>query len=87
MSSKGQQFLKHVVPAVVKPIRVLWNEIIGFIFLVLGGLIGLSTYRNFRDVEANAGNPLFLIAGMAFALLLIYFGVSSFWKARRISRS
>lgn len=84
MASKGKQFVKHVLPAVLKPFRVLWNEVIGFLFLVIGALVAWSTYKTFRDSEEG---PLLLIAGSLFALLLIYFGVSSFWRARRISRS
>lgn len=86
MKSTGKQFLKHVMPAIVKPMRVLWNEVIGFIFLVLGVVMGFSTYRNFRDVEQH-GSPIPLIGGSLFALLMIYFGVTSFLRARRISRS
>ena len=29
----GRVFVKHVVPAVIKPARTLWNEVIGFIFI------------------------------------------------------
>ena len=51
VKSTGKQLLKHVVPAVVKPMRVLWNEVIGFVFLALGVMMAFSTYRNFRDVD------------------------------------
>ena len=87
MKSAGKQLLRHVVPAVVKPIRVLWNEVIGFLFLVIGGMMGLATYRNFRDLDQHGGSPIPLIGGSLFALLMVYFGVSSFLRARRISRS
>jgi hypothetical protein len=70
----------------MKPIRVLWNEVIGFVFIALGVMMGFSTYRNFRDVNEH-GSPLPLIGGSLFALLMLYFGVSSFLRARRISRS
>src|SRR5687768_4915561 len=86
VKSTGKQLLKHVVPAVIKPMRVLWNEVIGFVFLALGAMMGLSTYRNFRDVDEK-GSPIPLIGGLLFALLMIYFGVTSFLRARRISRS
>jgi hypothetical protein len=49
--------------------------------------MGVGTYRNFRDVDQHGGNPLPLIGGSLFALLMLYFGVSSFLRARRISRS
>ena len=74
------------MPAIVKPMRVLWNEVIGFVFVCLAVMMGFSTYRNFRDVDEH-GSPLPLIGGSLFALLMLYFGVSSFLRARKISRS
>src|SRR5690349_12868686 len=38
----GRQFLNHVVPAVVKPARTLWNEVIGFLFLCLAIIFGFN---------------------------------------------
>lgn len=87
MLKAGKQFLTHVVPAVVKPIRVLWNEVIGFIFLSFGVLVGFSTWRNFNEGGQAAGNPMILIAGGGFSLMLLYYGLSSFFRARKISRS
>jgi hypothetical protein len=86
VKSTGKQLLKHVVPAVIKPIRVLWNEVIGFVFLAFGVIVAFSTYRHFRDVD-ETGSPVPLVGGFLFALLLLYFGVTSFLRARRISRS
>lgn len=81
------QFFKHIVPGVIKPIRVLWNEIIGFLFLVLAAFVTLSSYRRARTYEGDVGELLLLIAYFLFAALLAYYGVSSFLKARKISRS
>ena len=86
MVGAGKQFVKHVLPAVIKPLRVLWNEMIAFLFLVFGALVALSTWRNFTGGQAS-GSPIVLFAGGGFALLLIFYGVSSLRKARKISRS
>ena len=86
MFSAVKQFIRHVVPAVIKPLHVLWNEMISFIFLVLGVMMAFSTWRNFKSGQ-NAGSPVLLLAGGGFALLLLWFGVASYLKARRISRS
>ena len=83
----GKQFLQHVIPAIVKPLRVLWNEMIGFIFVVFGVLVGFSTWRNYSGDGQAAGSPFVLLAGGGFALMLLYFGLSSFLRARKISRS
>jgi hypothetical protein len=81
------QFVKHVVPSVIKPVRVLWNEVIGFLFLVLATFVGLSSYRRAQNFTGDTGEMILLICYFAFAALLAYYGVSSFWKARKISRS
>lgn len=86
MIREGKQFIRHVVPAVIKPLRVLWNELIAFIFMVFGVLVAFNTYRHFTGGQA-AGNPLVLLAGGAFALMLFYYGLSSILRARKISRS
>lgn len=86
MAGTAKQFVRHVVPAILKPLRVLWNEMIAFIFLVFGVLVGFATWRNYTTGQAT-GNPFVLLAGGSFALMLLYFGVSSFLRARRISRS
>jgi arginine exporter protein ArgO len=75
-------FLRHVVPAIVKPAHALWNEVIGFIFFCIAGLLGFSAVRSwmqhdsFRTVVATCG-----------MLFLGSFAVSSFRRARKISRS
>jgi hypothetical protein len=82
----GKHFIRHVAPAIIKPLRVLWNEIIGFIFLSLAVVMGFNTWRNFNEGQ-NSGNPLLLAMGGGFSLMLFYFGVSSFLRARKIQKS
>lgn len=81
---KAGQFIHHVVPGVVRPLRVLWNEIIGFIFLVLAGVAIVST------IKRTAGDPnsfWVLVGGIGFGIVMACFGLSSFLRARKISRS
>lgn len=88
----GAQFVKHVVPAVVKPARVLWNEVIGFVFMCLGVIFGFKAGKLYLDFasagpdDQGASLARFLLAGFCTALM-IYFGATSFWRARKISRS
>ena len=78
-----RKFLAHVLPGVLKPLRVLWNEIIAFVFFVLAVVMGASLYRNFGD----GTQPLPLIGGSLFVGLFVYFGITSFLRAKKISRS
>jgi hypothetical protein len=91
----GAQFVRHVVPAVMKPARVLWNEIIGFLFLCFTVIFGFQAGRHvwnwlYPDPSLPADGPAdlgrFLIAAFCTSLTG-YFAVTSFWRARKISRS
>lgn len=81
------QFLKHVLPGVIKPVHILWNEVIGFVFLVLAAFVAVSTYRRAQHFSGDTGGLLILLVSFAFAGVLAFYGVSSFRKARKISRS
>ncbi len=80
MFSMAKKFLGHVIPGVIRPIHILWNQVIGFIFIVLAIVFG------FRVVRGKEPFGLQLV-GSLFVLLMVWFGVSSFWKARKISKS
>jgi hypothetical protein len=88
----GQEFLKHVVPAVVKPAHALWNEIIGFVFICLAVYCGSGAVRSYlklADAPPDQATGIVFRLGMSLfcTLLMLYFGISSFLRARKISRS
>jgi hypothetical protein len=88
----GREFVKHVVPAVLKPARTLWNEVIGFLFLCFATIFGFRAVRTYFDFDGTApaeatGHLLSLIGFGFITLLMLYFGVTSFLRARKISRS
>jgi len=80
MFSLVKSFLGHVMPSIIRPIHILWNQVIGFFFIVLAVVFG---YRVLRGKETGG---LQLVGG-AFVLLIAWYGISSFWKARKISKS
>ncbi|HTP87830.1 MAG TPA: hypothetical protein VMJ34_12830 [Bryobacteraceae bacterium] len=83
MFSAAGKFLHHVLPGVVRPMRVLWNQFIGFIFLVLATFVGMATWRR---SSAGEESLVLVVGGFAFAAFLAWFAISSFWRARKISR-
>jgi hypothetical protein len=85
--SHGAELIRHVVPQVIRPIRSLWHEVIGFLFLSLAFLGGVSGFRAARDFDGSPGNLFRLIVIACFVLLMGGYGVSSFLRARKISRS
>jgi hypothetical protein len=92
---QGEVFAKHVVPAVVKPAQVLWNQFIGFLFLCFGVIFAFKTVRlvlqygkptPIDEISGMGGFWRLAIAGGCTAIM-IGFGAASFIRARRISRS
>ncbi len=92
----GRQFVRHfgthIVPAVLKPARTLWNEIIGFVFFCLAVYCASGAVRSYlklASAPADEATGIVFRLGMSIfcTLLMLYFGVTSFLRARKISRS
>ena len=84
---QGYQFVRHVVPAVIRPAHSLWHEVIGFLFLSLATIPVPSAIRTIRELENGKGSMLRLVVTVAFVTIMAGYGISSFRKARKISRS
>jgi hypothetical protein len=82
-----KQFFSHVVPHVIRPLRVLWNQIIGFLFVVLAVWSAPSTIRNTRQFDGSMDSVFRLTLSGLFTLLMAGFGIFSFLRARKISKS
>ncbi|HEX5227590.1 MAG TPA: hypothetical protein VFW44_07760 [Bryobacteraceae bacterium] len=76
----AKKFFEHVIPGVIRPIHIVWNQAIGFVFIVLAVVFG------YRLVIGDEPIGLQILGGL-FVLLIAWYGVSSFWKARKISKS
>ena len=77
--SHAQKFAQHVVPEVVRPARVIWNQAIGGVFLLFAVyLVGYAITQH--------RNPAAMIGGIFLGLIMTFFCVTSFLKARQISR-
>lgn len=82
-----KKFLTTVVPSVLKPLQIVWNQIIGFVFLVFALLSARSVYHAVTNFDGEA-EAIFKVAltGL-FALIMSFFAIASFWRARKISKS
>jgi hypothetical protein len=77
---------------VVKPTRVLWNELIGFLFTVFAIFFAFKTARLLIEYSKHPpADPALPLVNVSIAiiptLVAAWFAVSSFLRARRISRS
>ncbi len=85
-AARGRQFLKYVLPAIIRPLRILWNQIIGFVFIVLAVW---ATPRAIKSVQEYSGDleSLFrLVLTGLFLLLMTGFGIYSFWRAHKVPK-
>lgn len=76
----AKKFFDHVIPGVIRPIHILWNQAIGFVFIVLAVVFGFRIARGSEPIGIQ-------LVGGIFVLLIAWYGISSFWKARKISKS
>jgi hypothetical protein len=87
MVHQGYQLVRHIVPAVVRPVHTLWHEVIGFLFLALATIPIPSGIRTMRELETGKGGLVRLVFTVAFVVIMAGYGISSFRRARKISRS
>ena len=87
VGGKFRQFVGHVVPSVIRPLRVLWNQLIGFIFLILAAGAMPSAVKNVRQFQGDFESSLRVGLAFIFMALMLYFGITSLLRARRITRT
>ena len=69
--------------AVQRTTHILWLEVTGFFFLVFAVVCGGAAYREYQKVLAGKLPMSRVYLAGALTLLFVWFGVSSFWRARR----
>lgn len=84
--SHAQKFAQHVVPEVVRPARIIWNQAIGGVFMLFAVMFLGNAFRYFNTKTGVIGNPVGLGFSLFLGIIMALFGGSSFLKARRISR-
>jgi len=84
---QGYQLVRHIVPAIVRPARTLWHEVIGTLFLALALWPIPSGIRAFRQMDTDTGNLARFVLTVVFVAIMGGYGISCFRRARKISRS
>lgn len=80
-------FLGHVVPNVIRPLHALWNQLIGFLFLVIAAGAAPTAVRNVRQFNGDFESTMRVGVAFIFIAVMAYFGITSLLRARRITRS
>ncbi len=87
MLKLARKFLGHVLPGVVRPLHILWNEVIGFVFICLALLTVPSMWRIYKSFDGQAESVFRMGITVGFAFIMLCFGIGSFRRAKKISRS
>lgn len=84
----GVAAAKTIGKATARATRILWLEVSGFFFAVFALWVMAATWSQYQKIRAaDSSAPPFwhVVVGVGFALFLIYFAATSFWRARRMS--
>lgn len=87
LASTAFRIAKETLPALMKPMRALWNEVISFMFLGLAALAIPSAVRLANGLEEHPDNLFKLALTGLFILIMGGYGISSYLRARKITRS
>ena len=69
-----------------KVLHQLWLEVTGFVFLVIAAIGGIALVREVHRYQSGEAVLGRIILAIIFTLLFAWFGLSSFWSARRKDR-
>jgi len=75
----ARKFATHVVPEVVRPARVIWNQ-------AIGGVFGVFALYLFAWAWQHRENQPGLIGAAFLGAVMAFFSLTSFLAARRIAR-
>jgi len=72
--------------------HALWNEVVGFFFVCFAAVFAFRTAAYYRSYvhappAAAPGELMRVVTSAFFGLVMAWFGISSFLRARKISRS
>ena len=64
-------------------LRLLLLQVFGFIFLVIAVMLGSKAVHEYQAFAATHNSPSRVYVSIFFCAMFTYFGVSSFWRARK----
>jgi hypothetical protein len=79
----GWRGIRVAATACGRVLGILWLEVTGFVFLSLAGIGGIAFAREYAKFEAGKTTSGRVILAICFTLTFAWFGITSFWRARR----
>lgn len=81
------QLLLKAFGGLFQTLRVLFLEVTGFFFLMIGGMILMSGYRQLRSyLNFGEVSHFKLISTLIFGSLMVGYGIHSFYRVRTLNR-
>ncbi len=79
-------FARHTLPVAIRPVRILWNQLIGVTFLLLAMAPAPYEYKALKNFTGDGASWWRLVLSGVFTAVMLAYGISSFLKARKIAR-
>jgi len=67
----------------LRVVHLLFLEVTGALFLWIALVGGFACWREYRAVQLHPEFRYKFIVAVAFTIMFLWFGVTSFWRARR----
>ncbi|MEJ5367981.1 MAG: hypothetical protein WHT08_06670 [Bryobacteraceae bacterium] len=82
----ARKFLSAVLPGILRPLHSLWNEVLGFLFLLLAVMMVRPVWKGWQEMNQGPEHVLRFFLSAFMLVVMLGFAIHAFWKARRISR-
>lgn len=82
----ARKFAETVLPGVLKPLRILWNEIIAFFFFILAVMAVPSLFKAVRSFNGELDALGRILLTGTFAAVMAAYGLYSLFRARKIGK-
>jgi hypothetical protein len=79
-------FAKHTLPVAMRPARILWHQMIGFLFILLAMGPASFAYKALQGFKGDGESWTRVILSGIFIVVMLAYGISSFLRARKLSK-
>jgi hypothetical protein len=69
-----------------KAMHQLWLEVTGLVFLVMAGVGGIESAKEYAKYQAGRAGVRGVVVAVCFTVTFAWFGVTSFWRVRSKGR-
>ena len=71
----------------MRPLRILWNEMVAFVFICFAIPAAPKVYSSWKEFDGEPERLFRLVLSTLFLITMLSFAVFSFLRAKKISRT